>query len=64
MIFSSRRFLQKTNERILLYYYKTSGWLFLFVFLGKIEDILKLTDLYDILELKKLKELKELTTCK
>ena len=27
MIFSSRRFLQKTNERILLYYYETSGWL-------------------------------------
>ena len=26
-IFLSRRFLQTTNERILLYYYETSGWL-------------------------------------
>ena len=27
MIFSGRRFLQKMNERVLLYYYETSDWL-------------------------------------
>ena len=35
MIFSSRRFLQKTNERILLYYYETSDWL---VFVRVLEE--------------------------
>ena len=42
MIFSSRRFLQKTNERILLYYYETSGRLvFVFRFLEEIKDTKK-----------------------
>ena len=36
MIFSSRLFLQKTNKRILLYYYETSGWL-VFVFWRKLK---------------------------
>ena len=35
-IFSSRRFLQNTNERILLYYYETSGRLVLVCFLEEI----------------------------
>ena len=41
MIFSSRRFLQKTNERILLYYYETSGRLVFLRFLEEIEDTKK-----------------------
>ena len=41
MIFSSRRFLQKTNERILLYYYETSGRLIFVCFLEEIEDTIK-----------------------
>ena len=41
MIFSSRRFLQKTNGRILLYYYETSGRLVFFRFLEEIEDTQK-----------------------
>ena len=41
MIFSSRRFLQKTNERILLYYYETSGRLVFVRFLEEIEDTKK-----------------------
>ena len=48
MIFLSRRALLKTNEQILLYYYKTSGRLVFLRFLEDIEkpkDILKLTDL-------------------
>ena len=36
--FSSRRFLQKTNERILLYYYETSGRLVFIHFLEEIEN--------------------------
>ena len=40
MIFSSRRFLQKTNERILLYY-ENSGWLVFVRFLEEIEDTKK-----------------------
>ena len=38
MIFSGRRFLQKMNERVLLYYYETSGWLIFIHFLEEIED--------------------------
>ena len=38
MIFSSRRFLQKTNEQILLYYYETLGRLVFVRFLEEIED--------------------------
>ena len=34
MVFSSRSFLQKTNERILLYYYETSGRLVFVRFFG------------------------------
>ena len=41
MIFSSRRFLQKTNERILLYYYETSGQLVFVRFQEEIEDTKK-----------------------
>ena len=41
MIFSSRPFLQKTNERILLYYYETSGRLAFVHFLEEIEDTKK-----------------------
>ena len=41
IIFSRRRFLQKTNEQILLYYYETSGWLAFVRFLKKIKDIKK-----------------------
>ena len=41
MVFSSRRFLQKTNERILLYYYETSGRLLFVRFLEEIEDTKK-----------------------
>ena len=41
MIFSSRCFLQKTNERILLYYYETSGRLVFVRFLEEIEDTKK-----------------------
>ena len=53
MIFSSRRFLQKMKERILLYYYETSGGL-LFIFWRKLKtknDISKLSDLYNQLEI-------------
>ena len=39
MIFSTRCFLQKAKERILLYYYETSGPLIFFCFLEEIEDI-------------------------
>ena len=42
MIFSSRRFLQKANERILLYYYETSGRLVFVRFLEEIEDTKKI----------------------
>ena len=50
MIFSSQYFFQKTNERILFYYYETSGQLVFVCFLEEIEDsntsdIPKLTDL-------------------
>ena len=49
MIFSGRRFLQKTNEPILLYYYEILGRLGFVLFLEKIEEtkknISKLTDL-------------------
>ena len=38
MIFLGRRFLQKTNEPILLYYYETSGGLVFVPFLEEIED--------------------------
>ena len=38
MIFSSRRYLQKTNEWILLYYYESSYWLVFVSFLEEIED--------------------------
>jgi len=38
MIFSSQHFLQKTNERILLYYYEISGRLVFIRFLEEIED--------------------------
>ena len=41
MIFSSQHFLQKTNERILLYYYETSGLLVFVRFLEEIEDAKK-----------------------
>ena len=41
MIFSSERFLQKTDERILLYYYQTSGRLVFVRFLEEIEDTKK-----------------------
>ena len=41
MICSSRRFLQKTNKRILLYYYETSGQLVFIRFLEEIEDTKK-----------------------
>ena len=41
MIFSSQRFFQKRNERILLYYYETSGQLFFVCFLEEIEDTKK-----------------------
>ena len=41
MIFSCRRILEKTNERILLYYYETSGWLVFVYFLEEIEDTKK-----------------------
>ena len=41
MIFSSRRFLQKMNEQILLYYYETSGQLVFVRFLEEIEDTKK-----------------------
>ena len=48
--FLSRRFFQKTNEGILLYYYETSFRLVFVHFLEEIEDtkkdISKLTDLY------------------
>ena len=40
-IFSSRPFLQKTNERILLYYYETLGRLVFVRFLEEIEDTKK-----------------------
>ena len=50
MIFSSRRFFQKTNERIRLYYYDTSGRLVFVHFSEEIEGtkktFQKLTDLY------------------
>ena len=39
--FSSRRFLKKTNERILLHYYETSGGLVFVRFLEEIEDTKK-----------------------
>ena len=42
MIFSSRRFFQKTNERIRLYYYDTSGRLVFVRFLEEIEDAKKI----------------------
>ena len=49
MIFSSRRFFQKTNARIRLYYYETSGRLVFVRFFGRKwrhqKDISKLTDL-------------------
>ena len=35
--FSSKRFLQKTNKQILIYYYETSGWLVFVRFLEEIE---------------------------
>ena len=41
MIFSSRCFFQKTNERILLSYYETSGQLVFVCFLEEIEDTKK-----------------------
>ena len=41
MIFSSRRFLQKTNKQILLYYYETSGCLVFVRFLEEIEGTKK-----------------------
>ena len=41
MIFSSQRFLQKTNKQILLYYYETSGRLVFVRFLEEIEDTIK-----------------------
>ena len=41
MIFSSRRFLQKMNELILLYYYETSGRLVFVRFLEEIGDTKK-----------------------
>ena len=37
MIFSSRRFFQKTNEQILLYHYDTSGQLVFLRFLKKLK---------------------------
>ena len=40
-IFSSLHFLQKTNKRILLYYYETSGRLDFVRFLEEIEDTKK-----------------------
>ena len=47
MIFSSRGFFQKTNKRIRLYYYDTSGRLVFVRFLEEIEDAKKkLSDLY------------------
>ena len=50
MIFSSRSFLQKKDEQILLYYYETSGRLVFVRFFGgnwrHQKDISKLTDLY------------------
>ena len=49
MVFGVIDFLQKTNERIRLYYYDTSGWLVFVRFLEEIDgnkqDISKLTDL-------------------
>ena len=41
MIFSSKCFLQKTNERILLYHYETSGQLAAVHFLEEIENTKK-----------------------
>ena len=38
MIFSSRRFLEKKNEQILLYYYETLGRLVFILFSEEIED--------------------------
>ena len=42
MIFSRRRFFQKTNKRIQLYYYDTSGQLVFVRFWEEIEDTKKL----------------------
>ena len=39
MIFSSQRFLQKTNKRILLYYYETSGRLVFVRFWRKLKTL-------------------------
>ena len=41
MIFLSRCFLKKTNKRIRLYYYETSGRLVFVCFLEEIEDTIK-----------------------
>ena len=41
MIFLSRCFLKKTNKRIRLYYYETSGQLVFVCFLEEIEDTIK-----------------------
>ena len=40
-IFTSRRFLKKTNEQILFYYYETSGWLAFARFLEEIKGTKK-----------------------
>ena len=51
MVFGVFDFLQKTNERIRLYYYDTSSRLVFVLFLEEIEDtkktISKLSDLYE-----------------
>ena len=62
MMFSSRRFLQKMKEHILLYYYyKTSGWLVFVLFLEEIEDTKK--KLWNYLTFKDNEKGMQLLTC-
>ena len=60
-MFSSRLFLQKTKEQILLYYYETSGWLVFVLFLEEIEDTKK--KLWNYLTFKDNEKGMQLLTC-
>ena len=60
-MFSSRLFLQKTKEQILLYYYETSGWLVFVLFLEEIEDTKK--TLWNYLTFKDNEKGMQLLTC-
>ena len=60
-MFSSRLFLQKTKEQILLYYYETSGWLVFVLFLEEIEDTKK--TLWNYLPFKDNEKGMQLLTC-